>query len=114
VNFEPARARGDATNYFLYGERELRAEISQLLRYGAASFLIGAIFLILCLAMRRWLPAASLFFDRSIVDDCLLILGWVALWRPTEVLLYDWWPLVRRRVMLKRLAVIPVEIRVTP
>jgi hypothetical protein len=49
--------------------------------------------------------------DRAIVDEGLLILGWVALWRPTEALLYDWWPLARRRMLLRRLASIPIEVR---
>jgi hypothetical protein len=34
----------------------------------------------------------------------LVILGWVANWRPIQIFLYDWQPLVRRRRLLKRLA----------
>jgi hypothetical protein len=112
---EAARTLPDAIhNYFSYRERQLRADIIRLLRYGAASFAIGLMFLILCLALRRWLVVAPSVVDRAIVDEGLLILGWVALWRPTEVLLYDWWPLARRRVLLRRLAQIPAEIRTTP
>jgi hypothetical protein len=112
---EAARTLPDAVhNYFSYREHQLRADILRLLRFGGASFVIGLVFLILCLALRRWLVVAPLIVERTIIDEGLLILGWVALWRPTEVLLYDWWPLARRRVLLKRLAVIPVEIRTTP
>jgi hypothetical protein len=32
------------------------------------------------------------------------------MWRPLEVLLYDWWPLVRQRRLCKR--VLEAEIRV--
>jgi hypothetical protein len=45
------------------------------------------------------------------MGEGLLILGWVAMWRPTEALLYDWWPMTWRRGLLRRLASIPVEIR---
>ena len=115
ANSEAAGTLPDAVhNYFRYRERELRAEIVRLLRYGAASFVIGLLFLVACLALRRWAVAGSLIVDRTIVDEGLLILGWVALWRPTEVLLYDWWPLARRRTILRRLATMPVEIRSTP
>jgi hypothetical protein len=62
------------------------------------------------LGLRRTL-VAPLGVDRAIVDEGLLILGWVALWRPTEALLYDWWPLARRRTLLRRLASIPIEVR---
>lgn len=34
---------------------------------------------------------------RQILREGLVITGWVAIWRPLEALLYDWWPLVRER-----------------
>jgi hypothetical protein len=107
-----ARTLADAIhNYFAYRERQLRADILRLLRYGAVSFVIGFGFLMACLGLRRWLVAQPMPVDRSIVDEGLLILGWVAMWRPTEALLYDWWPLAWRRTLLRRLASIAVEIR---
>ena len=33
-----------------------------------------------------------------------IIGGWVALWRPMEIFLYDWWPLAARIRLLDRLA----------
>jgi hypothetical protein len=109
---EAARNLPDAIhNYFAYRERQLRRDLMRLLRYGAVSLAIGFLFLIGCLAMRRALIANPLLVDQSIMDEGLLILGWVAMWRPIEVLLYDWWPVVRRRAVMRRLAVIPVEVR---
>jgi hypothetical protein len=109
---EAARTLSDSVhNYFAYRERQLRADIFRLLRYGAVSFVIGFAFLIACLVLRGWLVAHPVGFDRTILDEGLLILGWVAMWRPTEALLYDWWPLARRRALLHRLTLIPVEVR---
>jgi hypothetical protein len=99
-------------NYFTYRERELRFDLIRLLRYGAVSLGIGVAFLMMCLGLRRTLVLHTLVFARAIVDEGLLILGWVAMWRPTEILLYGWWPLARRRAPLHRLSVIPVEVRV--
>ena len=31
----------------------------------------------------------------DVVTQGLTIIGWVSLWWPVEVLLYDWWPLWR-------------------
>jgi hypothetical protein len=98
-------------NYFAYRERQQRKNLMKLLRYGAVSLAIGLLFLMACIALRRALIAHTLLVDQSIVDEGLLILGWVAMWRPIEVLLYDWWPLARRRALLRRLAVVPVEVR---
>jgi hypothetical protein len=106
---EAARTLEEAVhNYFAYRERQLRADIRQLLRYGLISLLIGLLFLIACLSLRRAIVAR---FDRSLFGEGLLILGWVAMWRPAEVLLYDWWPLARRGALLRRLSEIPVDIR---
>ena len=33
---------------------------------------------------------------------------------PAEALLYDWWPLARRRALLRQLAAIPIEVRGAP
>lgn len=119
VGLPDAEARSEAAqtlpgainNYFAYRERQLRKEVVRLLRYGAVSLLIGLLFLMACIALRRELIARGYIADQSIVDEGLLILGWVAMWRPIEILLYDWWPLSRRGIVLRRLARIPVEIR---
>jgi hypothetical protein len=112
VQTETARTLPQAVNnYFAYRERQLRKDLLKLLRFGAISLAIGLLFLMACLALRRALLTQPLIVDQAIVDEGLLILGWVAMWRPIEVLLYDWWPLARRRKLLRRLATIPVEVR---
>ena len=110
---DAARTLVDAVHhYFDYRASQLRTDIVRLVHFGAVSFAIGFAFLMACLAARRWLAVPPLIFDRTILSEGLLILGWVALWRPTEALLYDWWPLVRRRHLLLRLAAIPTEVRI--
>jgi hypothetical protein len=29
-----------------------------------------------------------------VLQESLVIGGWVAMWRPLEILLYDWWPIL--------------------
>jgi len=114
ANSDAARTLPEAVhNYFSYREHQLRADIRQLLRYGAISLTIGLTFLIACLGLRRGLAGAPLAIDPAIINEGLLILGWVAMWRPTEALLYDWWPLARRVAILHRLSAIKVEVRAT-
>ncbi|HEU0284513.1 MAG TPA: hypothetical protein VFR52_05150, partial [Sphingomicrobium sp.] len=48
----------------------------------------------------------------SFLDEGLIIIGWVALWRPVEMLLYDWRPIRREKKMLDKLANVPVEFRI--
>jgi hypothetical protein len=110
---EAARTLPEAVHhYFRYREAQLGTDLRQLLRYGFASLAIGLLFLVTCLTVRRALVGRFLAIDVAVLDEGLLILGWVAMWRPTELLLYDWWPLHRRRRVLRHLAVLPVEVRV--
>ena len=55
--------------------------------------------------MHRY-PAAG-----DILREGLVITGWVAMWRPIEVLLYDWWPLIQTRKHIVRILAAQVEVR---
>lgn len=50
---------------------------------------------------------------KETLSEGLLILGWVAMWRPVEVFLYDWWPEFGRRRLFLRIAGMSVEVRPT-
>lgn len=87
--------------------------ISDNFRLGRRLLLIGVavlgMFLTIAeLALR--LPAGPV---REVVREGLTITGWVALWRPVEVLLYDWIPLFEQRRWIRRLLAAEVEVRST-
>jgi hypothetical protein len=44
------------------------------------------------------------------LHEGLAIGGWVAMWRPLEVFLYDWWPIRADARRFDRLATMPVRI----
>lgn len=91
----------------------LTRDLHELLRIGRASLLVGLAVLGVCVIASR---ALSLSFGDGpfigVFSEGLIILGWVANWRPIEIFLYDWWPLVRRRRLHRRLAAASVSIRV--
>ena len=47
----------------------------------------------------------------QILDEGLIILAWLALWRPAEMLIYGWVPLRHRQLLYERLAGIHVLVR---
>jgi hypothetical protein len=49
----------------------------------------------------------------EILRESLLIGGWVAMWRPLEVFLYEWWPIRAEARLYDRLAAMPVRIAYT-
>ncbi|GAB4212688.1 MAG: hypothetical protein OHK0013_35740 [Sandaracinaceae bacterium] len=48
---------------------------------------------------------------RSVLHEGLVIVSWVALWRPIELVLYDVWPTLERRRLLERIRDAPVSLR---
>ncbi|MCU0863306.1 MAG: hypothetical protein MUC36_05920 [Planctomycetes bacterium] len=108
---EPERVVKDAIrNYFTYRSGIARLEVRRTLQHGRQSLLVGMSFLIVCMGLRvPWRSLVSGEWSR-IVDEGLLILGWVAMWKPLELLLYDWWPPRRKKRTYDNLARMRVEV----
>lgn len=85
-------------------ERSETRAIRQLFRDGQRAFLIAIPLLAICFLL-AWKLSRDLEgpFSR-ILPESFVIIGWVVLWRPVEMCLYDWLPLVRRRKLYRRLA----------
>jgi hypothetical protein len=47
----------------------------------------------------------------SFLNEGLLIIGWVANWRPIEIFLYDWRPMRRQRDILAALGRMEIAFR---
>jgi hypothetical protein len=47
----------------------------------------------------------------TLARESLTIGGWVAMWRPMQIFLYDWWPLLRVGHIYEKLSRVPVELR---
>jgi hypothetical protein len=79
---------------------------------GGEHFVIGVTVLFFSVIAGQTVAAnASPHPVGRVVEESLLIFGWVANWRPIEIFLYDWWPIVRRRNLYLRLAAAHVELR---
>ena len=46
----------------------------------------------------------------ALIQESLLIGGWVAMWRPLEIFLYNWWPIRAERRLYDSLSAMPVRI----
>lgn len=98
--------------YFAERADAVQRDLNELFRVGRRSLAIGVAILIASLMAAHFV--AGLLFEqpfRGLVEESLLILGWVANWRPLEIFLYDWWPLAHRRDLYRRLSAATVEPR---
>ena len=98
-------------HYFAYRARLNRMEFGQLLKEGQESLLIGILFLAACLTAGHAIGGDESGTFRGIARESLTIAGWVAMWRPMQIYLYDWWPLLRRGKLYVKLSRMKVEAR---
>jgi hypothetical protein len=110
---EAAKQLGSAlARYFSYRAEVLGRDLNELFRVDRQSLLIGIVVLAVCVLVAQALNEALGGGTLSgFTKESLIILGWVANWKPIEIFLYDWWPLARRRDLYRRLAAAEVELR---
>jgi len=90
-------------NHFEYREWQAARALRKLLRQGRVSLLIGIFALAGFNAASRVIGSS----DNPVIEvihEGLAVLGWVSMWKPLEILLYDWWPIRRERRACRRLA----------
>jgi len=97
-------------NHFSHRANISGMELSQLLKQGRTSLLIGLLFLSVCLFLSSSLAAHAQEEWGAVATQSLTIGGWVAMWRPMQIYLYDWWPLWRRKRVFSKLSHIPIEV----
>jgi hypothetical protein len=98
-------------SFFARRSTDARQRFRELFRIGRWTLVIGLAFLTICLATgnavaKAW-PATR---AAEILRESLVIGGWVAMWKPLEVFLYGWWPILRERRLFDRLSTMPVRI----
>ena len=102
---ERAEETPAAVQHYFAARAELkRRDLRQLLRRGQTALIVGLVFLTACLLMSH---AVTKMFPEplsGLLHEGLLIVGWVAMWRPLEIFLYDWWPVRDEGNVLQRLA----------
>lgn len=109
---EAAVLREAIHEFFGHRAETYRRRLRELFRVGRTSLLIGLVVLAAAIALGDFL--ANLMKGSrlgEILRESLTIGGWVSMWRPLEVFLYDWWPLRNEARLSDRLAEMPVRIR---
>ena len=104
--------RESISRYFENRAQSTRRQLRLMFRRGRASLLIGISFLTTSIVAGEMV--GQLLTDNpfaEVVRESLLIGGWVAMWRPLQIFLYDWWPLRSDIRLFTRLRDMPVSIQ---
>jgi len=98
-------------NYFSYQHRQSQRRLRLMFRDGRIALAIGISFLFVCILIRQLANSFGPGPASEIVAEGMLIAGWVAMWRPLDIFLYDWWPVRRRTRVFEKLSKMPVVVR---
>lgn len=108
---EAAVLRDAIHEYFRQRALGQRQRLRELLRVGRISLAIGLVALALAVAAGNFLASLMKGGEAGqILREMLVVGGWVSMWRPLEIFLYDWWPIREEARLSDRLAAMPVRI----
>jgi len=109
---EALMLRDALRSYFQSCSDSERRRLRHRLETGRKSLIIGLAFLTLATAVGQLL--ARRFADATlseILRTGLSVGGWVAMWRPLEIFLYDWWPIRAEARLFDRLSAMEVRVQ---
>ena len=109
---EAAVLRSAIHEFFRQRALGQRRRLRELLRVGQTSLAIGLVVLAGAIAIGNFI--ANLLKGSNlgeILRETLAIGGWVSMWCPLEIFLYDWWPIRNEAQLSDRLASMPVRIQ---
>lgn len=95
-------------SHFRYLAEVKEREFRRLMSRGRTSLVIGLAFLGLCIVVGNTLDGDEAL--PLLLRESLLIGGWVAMWRPLEIFLYDWWEVRDLRRDFERLSRMAVRV----
>lgn len=98
--------------HFQYEKEKLARLIRAYVRRGPIYLLGGLSVIVLSPTLTEWfrvlLPVGN--FQRIMMEG-ISITSWVAVWRPLETLVYDWWPLWAQRRLINRVLDAEISVR---
>lgn len=96
-------------NYFEYKEVIADRKMKTQFQEAERSLLVGISFLIFCLFS---VEVIHKFFNNLfslILAEGLTILGWVAMWKPINSVLYEWWPIKQEQKVYNKISEMEID-----
>lgn len=98
-------------SYFAYKIDLQTKELKNYFKRAQLFLFIGLSVLALCLGLAQSIFLAHKYGVLGVLREGLVIFGWVSLWKPIELLLYDWFPLYEDIGISRRLLKAELEVQ---
>lgn len=96
--------------YFLAREKRIAERLHEHFQDAWKMFGFGFAFMLACTLLRTYLAPEEVHTLMSSFREGLLVIGWVALWKPVEELLFNWWPLKRELASWHKLSKMEMKV----
>ena len=97
--------------HFNYRQKKSRRQLKKVLQLGWRSLLTSILFFGLLVSLT--FVIIKLFPEGTVsltIRELLIIGGWVALWRPIDLLLYEWRPILREVKLFRKIEQCKVDV----
>lgn len=109
---EVARVRAAVSGLCAQRDKELAEQTATVRKDGTRALGKGVLFMLVCMLISALAREASSLHEilSSLISEGFVIAGWVALWHPTELLLYEWWPISRDRRLYELISKMDIKV----
>ena len=98
-------------SYFSYKIDLQRGDLKTFMKRAQLFLFIGLFVLAACIGIAQSLTIPSPPGAIGILREGIVIFGWVSIWKPIELVLFDWYPLIEKLRFYKKLLGTEIDIR---
>lgn len=108
----PSNSIREAIHSFLAYQIDLqRGDLKGFIKRAQLFFGVGMLILMSCIGIAQSLKIPSPPGAIGILREGIVIFGWVSIWKPIELILFDWYPLFERLRFYKKLLETEIGVR---
>jgi len=97
-------------SYFEYQIELKRNQFTKIMRMAQLFLFVGLVFLFICLGISKWISSLDSEILSTTLREGIVIFGWVSMWKPLELILFDWYPIYDRIRLFRKLLKTEIKI----
>lgn len=97
-------------SYLTYRIDLQRGDLKSFMKRAQLFLLIGLLILVSCISVAQNLNVPAPPGAIGILREGIVIFGWVSIWKPIELMLFDWYPLFEKLRFYKKLLETEIDI----
>ncbi|MEI8296063.1 MAG: hypothetical protein WCG04_06040 [Alphaproteobacteria bacterium] len=105
--------RAAIQSYWAYQIELFERDLKSFFKRAQLFMVIGILVLILCVTVAQSIAVPTPAGFWGVLREGIVIFGWVSVWKPIELLLFDWYPLFEKVRLYRKLLKTEVDIAVT-